>query len=292
MSYVNNQGIRIRYADCFPTLEEFPGHRHLLKRAHTYFQPDPRVIGLVVGGSVAKGRVDLYSDIDLYIVVRDEDFDEVFAERDAAAEKIGKPLFRFIPDHLPFGRHWYIVLYQGAVQLDFKYTRVSEMTPSEVLADYVILKDSASFLADVQSKSQGLLRPQLDPKRLLALNQKFWIWCWYVFGKIKRGELWTALAGINDIRRLALLPMLHWVYRFPHEGYRRLEKKLDPKTAAQLEATVTGLVSEALYAALKAEISLFLDLRTLLSDRYEVTFDPMSEQSLQKEMSQRWHVAA
>ncbi len=84
-----------------PNLDRLPEHRGLLERAVTRFQDDVRVVGLVVGGSLAHGQADFYSDVDFYIVVLDEAFDEIFVERDATVEAVGSPLFGFDIDPMP-----------------------------------------------------------------------------------------------------------------------------------------------------------------------------------------------
>ena len=63
-----------------PSLDRLPQHRELLERAFAYFRDDIRIVGLVVGGSLARGGVDFYSDLDLYVVVRDVAFEDVFTE--------------------------------------------------------------------------------------------------------------------------------------------------------------------------------------------------------------------
>ena len=127
-----------------------------------------------------------------------------------------------------------------------------------------------------------------QPETLLELNQKVWTWCWYVFGKIMRGELWEALDGVHGIRSRVLLPMLDWMSDGPHEGYRRLESKADPETAARLAATVSTLRPGSLYAALQAEMDLFCDLRDAAFDRFGLNFDPAPERVLKDEMSRLW----
>lgn len=116
----------------------------------------------------------------------------------------------------------------------------------------------------------------------------FWTWCWYVFGKIMRGELWEALDGIHTIRSDALLPLLDWTTGKPHEGYRRLERKLDPEMAARLAATVVPLEAEALYQALQAAIALFRNLREPVFELCGVTFDPAPEETIRDEISRCW----
>ena len=81
-----------------PSLDRLPQHRALLERAFARFRDDFRAVGLVVGGSLARGGADFYSDLDLYVVVRDGAFEDVFAERNSTAEALGSPLFGFAVD--------------------------------------------------------------------------------------------------------------------------------------------------------------------------------------------------
>jgi len=271
-----------------PGLDRLPKHRKLLERAVSRFRDDVRVVGLVVGGSLAYGAADFYSDVDLYVIVQDEAFDEIFAERDATVEAAGTQLFSFTVDPIPGGSTDHIVIYEGPVKFDFMYLKESDLKPAPKWAGCIVLKDASGRVGAIVARSEGLAPPQPTSQDLLDLNQKFWTWCWYVFGKIVRGELWEALDGIHGIRSLALVPMLDWVSERPHEGYRRLECKTDPEAASRLIATVAVVQPQALYEALQAEMELFRSLRVMVFDLYGLTFDPTPEEMLENEMSQRW----
>jgi predicted nucleotidyltransferase len=271
-----------------PALADFDQARCLLERAVTYFQPDPRVTALIVGGSIAHNTVDSYSDIDLWIVAgSEEDFTAVFAEREIAAASIGEPLFRFIADHNPKGDQDYIVMYEGLTKLDFMYYRPSDMMPHVKWKECLILKDANGLAADIKAQSQSLLPPAPSAEELLALNQKFWTWCWYVFGKIMRGELWEALDGIHSIRSLALLPMLAWIEGYSQEGYRRLESKLRNHKDL-LAATIADLEPQSLYASLQAEMVLFIELRDILFSRLALKDEYERESLIKDEIANRW----
>ncbi|MGH3148376.1 MAG: aminoglycoside 6-adenylyltransferase [Rubrobacter sp.] len=269
-------------------LNELPQHRWLLERAVACFQDDDRVLGLVLGGSLARGGADFYSDVDLYVVVRDESFDAAFAERDAVARAIGSPLFSFTVEPVPDGSRDYIVTYPGPIKLDLMYHRESEMEPGLKWDGRPVLKDDSGFLATVVSRSAGSRPSRPDPEDLVELEQKFWTWCWYAFGKISRGELWEALDRLHAIRSLALLPLLDLSAERPHEGYRRLERKLGPEMATRLAATVGTLLPEPLYAALQAEISLYRELRVIVFERYRLAFDPKPGEAIESEINRRW----
>jgi len=275
--------------DNVPNLDRLPEHRDLLERAVAYLRADDRVVGLVLSGSLSRGGADSYSDIDLYIILSDEVFDSVFAERDIVAEAVGAPLFSFVVDPVPGGSQDHIVIYPGPVKFDFMYYRESDLVPDRKWAGCCVLKDSGGLLDALASSSGGLVPPSPTPEAILALNQRFWTWCWYTFGKIMRGELWEALNGIHNIRTLALLPVLDWMAGHPHEGYRRLERKVDPGITTRLRGTTATLGPEALYAALQAEIDLFCELRATILDRYGLELDAAPEELIKNEINQRWN---
>jgi len=189
---------------------------------------------------------------------------------------------------MPGGSTDHIVIYEGPVKFDFMYLKESDFTPAPKWVGSVVLKDASGRVGAVVARSVGLAPPQPSTEELLDLNQKVWTWCWYVFGKIMRSELWEALDGLHSMRSLALVPLLDWLAERPHEGYRRLERKTDATTTSRLMATVAPVQPEALYAALQAEMELFRILRAMVFDRYGLTFDPTPEEVLESEMRRRW----
>lgn len=268
------------------------GHGELLGHAVARLREDERVVALVLGGSLARGAADRCSDVDLYVVVRDGAFDAVLAEREAIAGGVGSTLFAFDVDPVPGGSTDHIVLYEGPdgepIKFDFMYLKESDLEPAPKWAGCAVLEDEGGRGGGVVARSEGLAPPPPNPEILRELNQKFWTWCWYVFGKIVRGELWEALDGLHNIRSLALVPLLHWAAERPHEGYRQLEGKLDAETASRLGATLSPLEPEALYGALRAEMGLFRDLRAAVFSRHGPGFDPAPEKALEAEMGRLW----
>jgi predicted nucleotidyltransferase len=268
------------------TLESFPNHRRLLRRAVNQFRDDSRVDGLLLGGSLANEdiSIDRYSDIDLYIVVRDEDFDAVLDDRRAAAESVGAPLFQYVPDHLPNGDRQYGALYEELVKFDFMYRRASALSPEWKWARCRVLDDTAGFLAELVAESQEYSLEAPSAERLQRLNQKFWTWCWDIFGFIERGELWTAVASVHSLRSTFLLPLLAWATETPAYGYRRLESKMDRKFADRLESTLAQRKPENLREALQSGIELYDELRNDVFSRYDVPYDSEAEAVVREEI--------
>jgi predicted nucleotidyltransferase len=273
----------------WPGLDLLAAHSALLRRAVDRFRDDRRVVGLVLGGSLAHGVPDFYSDVDLYIVTRDEAFDAVFEERVVVAPALGSPLLSFTVDPISGGSRDYIVTYPGPIKIDLMYHRESELAPAPKWNGGVILKDASGLVGDVLARSRDFPPPTPSSEELLGLEQRFWTLCWYVFGKIMRGELWEALAGIHTIRSDVLLPMLDWTAGRPREGYRRLETKLDAGMTERLRDTLSLLEAGALYDALQAEISLYHDLREPLFERFASTYDTVPGEAMKAEIGRRWN---
>jgi predicted nucleotidyltransferase len=274
--------------DNVPGIDLLPAHCALLERAVDHFRNDGRATAGILGGSLARNIADFYSDIDLYVVARDGFFDAVFDERDAAALALGSPLSRFTVDAIPGSSRDYIITYPGPVKLDLMYHRESEIVPAPKWDGCVALKDASGLIEDVLVRSRNLAPPTPTSEELLELDQNFWTLCWYVFGKIVRGELWEALDGIHTIKRDAFLPMRDWTAGRPHEGYRRLETKLDPEMAERLTGTLAPLEAGALYEALQTAISLYCDLRESLFELRGLTFDPAPEEEIEDDMDRLW----
>ena len=189
---------------------------------------------------------------------------------------------------MPGGSTDHIIIYEGPVKFDFMYLKESDFKPVPKWVGCAVLKDASGRVGAVVARSEGLAPPQPATEELLGLNQKFWTWCWYVFGKIVRGALWEALDGLHSIRILALVPLLDWADERPHKGYRRLERKTNPEVASRLMATVAAVEPQALCGALQAEMAHFRRLRAVVFERYGLTFDPTPEELLESEMSRRW----
>jgi predicted nucleotidyltransferase len=270
-------------------LAAWPEHRRLLDRAVARFHKDARVPGLLLGGSFVSGNPDFYSDLDLYIVVDDRYFLDVLAEKKPAASAAGRVLTGFVSDHLgPGGDEMYIAVYDGPVEIDFNYLRRSTLKPSWKMASRFILKDADGSVGEVIRSSAGLTPPPPSREALEVLHNKFWSWCWYVFGKIARGELWEALGGVHDIRERALVPLLEWDAGRPSEGAPRLESRVSDQSLARLAATVSPPDAAALYRALTVEIEMFRELQARVYPRYQVTVDDRGSRDIQHAIESAW----
>ncbi|MGZ6503188.1 MAG: nucleotidyltransferase domain-containing protein, partial [Tumebacillaceae bacterium] len=55
-------------------------HEEMIQTLSQHFQQDPRVQAVWVGGSIGRGEGTPLSDLDFYVAVADEIFEDYFAE--------------------------------------------------------------------------------------------------------------------------------------------------------------------------------------------------------------------
>jgi predicted nucleotidyltransferase len=67
----------------------------VLQKIASLVKEDKRIKGLWAVGSTATGKTDKYSDLDLYILVENQDYQKVFEERASFAEQLGEVLSSF-----------------------------------------------------------------------------------------------------------------------------------------------------------------------------------------------------
>ena len=71
----------------------FHNQQTVINRFTSACQDDSRVVAAFLGGSHVTGTVDIYSDVDLYLITRDEDYEDFLAGRKAFVALLGEPLF-------------------------------------------------------------------------------------------------------------------------------------------------------------------------------------------------------
>lgn len=100
------------------------GYQELFDRLHAAVEPDQRVRGFWLSGSLAKGSADVGSDLDVLLALRDEDAAAFRSGWRTWLEPIAMPL---LAQELPFAEGCYTVLSSECLRLDV----ISE-TPEQV----------------------------------------------------------------------------------------------------------------------------------------------------------------
>lgn len=132
-----------------------PYERARLLRAITHdVLTDPGVAAAFVAGSLATGNEDLYSDIDLRIVVDKKYFGDFVSSKLLRPHRWGPVLYH--EDLGPQVAHT-VTHFESFIKVDCFYYRVTDLTASHFLKKIRIVHDPLGLVEEAQRKSQSLM---------------------------------------------------------------------------------------------------------------------------------------
>lgn len=113
---------------------------------------DKEVLAIFYGGSIARGNNDLYSDLDLRVVVTEEAYSKYIANKKERARNWGEVLyFEDRGSYVPYS----IAHFKNFVKVDTFYYKPQDLQPSVYLKEEVEIEyDPYELAKDAKEKSQ------------------------------------------------------------------------------------------------------------------------------------------
>jgi predicted nucleotidyltransferase len=71
-----------------------PAQRDLVERIATVLRADGRIVAAWLGGSLARGNADIYSDVDIHAIVDDGAFAAVLGDLDGLVDRVSSTVYR------------------------------------------------------------------------------------------------------------------------------------------------------------------------------------------------------
>lgn len=250
--------------------KELPAHFDLLDRALRYYG-SKEFVGLFLGGSLAAGDADLFSDIDLHVVASDDSYLALLQERPAMMRSLGRVLCEWST----YGESQLLCLYETGVVLEVVLHRQGYLGKPRANMKMKILSDPygqlAAFQAECKSLATGM---EIDAEALPLLWQQVWAWLWRGVGQTLRGEVWEGRDYLEFMRDRAIMPLYRTLRQRTPEGYRRLETWAEPAFLKRLEATAAPPDTESVLHSLLATTSLVEELCMELAHTYGLSLPP------------------
>lgn len=215
----------------------------LLEQIVAALKDDVRVRAAFLRGSFYTGKPDLYSDLDLFVVV-DTAASESFARHGrtilaSAGQLLWASDVALTPPHLR-------VLFAGPIRVDLFVVTTTTLPP---YTGWRVLFDHDTILNTRIGAGESYER--LQPEHISVLCDTFW---WTIFssvGQLKRGRLWMALHMLDECRD-SLIQALRWRRdpQHPFESFVDLERYLTAEDQQALAQTLASYDLRAITLAL------------------------------------------
>jgi predicted nucleotidyltransferase len=249
--------------------------RRVVEAATRWAEAEPRVRTLVLKGSLAQGRGDELSDVDLIAVTEPGAREELWAERRTIARALGEPLglFREAEWATPY---MLIALYDGPLKVDLAFEE-------ERLASDPWLRDGYAVLTgDVEEPDLTEPPPFGAESDLRDLDAHAWDYAFWLHVKLERGERWVAYLELAGFLQHIVVLALNAARGEGWAAGRGVDKRHSPDTVAALEAALPRSAKpDELRRALLAAAELYAEARVELKRRHDPELpDELMEQVL------------
>jgi hypothetical protein len=251
-----------------------------------HFRSDHRCLGIYLWGSAGRGTADVYSDLDLAVVVRDDAFAAVKADLRSTCERLCGKIQGWLPEgeRDQFGNYAFLFEAQSHLLLcDLSLMTASVLSKNPRAQPIQILYDPEGLLAAAQARAQP---PSYSPDRLLPAVHEYWVYA-YLNGKYwKRSDLHKLLYVQNVLFQIhmKLLQALHpgedwtwWPISIHH---------LPDEHQARLRVYFGAIDLTAIAAALMSEFDLFSQDAQTASRVWDVAYPESLENSVRRHLQE------
>ncbi len=248
-----------------------PEHqRTILSRFITACQADERVVAAFLGGSYAKGTADIFSDLDLGVIIADEAYSDFFAGREAFVRRLGEPLFLRTYSGGGFDNLSFIL--SNDTESDLALGRASNFTHIHVGPYKTLLDKTGCLVGAVFAGQQPTQAEQTET--LHDLIDWFWHNLLHHFiTPISRGQLWSAYGALEDMRLACVnLVRLKEDFNARAEGYERIDQALPIEQLAPLQATFCPLERTAMIQSAQVIVNFYQGVALSLAQAHGLPY--------------------
>ena len=181
----------------------------LLQQAQTMLQADQRIVAAWLFGSGGRHTSDVFSDLDVWVIVKDDYIETMSAERQHYAAQLDRPVLLLeSPGNAPAGGAYLMACYPGRAgvhQVDWYWQRQSDAS----------LPRHAVLLFDREGIPQDTRQEQLDPpgtpppltqqeraKQATQLSTFFWAMSNIAVKSVLRHQAWMTVSHLEGLRGL------------------------------------------------------------------------------------------
>lgn len=237
----------------------------LLETAVGFFSADPAVVGVFLGGSLAAGSADAWSDIDLRVVVTSDRHSHYVDQRREIPKQWSGFLFN---EWVPGAQHC-VSHFRPFGKIDIFYYDAAALTPSPWYRLPIrILHDPEGFVADLVERSAELSftvsADDLDfsiSKGLAAAHE--------TYRRARRGELFYAMSLLDELRQ-HIMHADDWLHdRTPETAVvAKFDMRGSHAVLVALKASYSPCEADSIMIALRLLVEIYRAQITELHDKF------------------------
>lgn len=250
-------------------------------------QADERIVAAFLGGSYARDAADAYSDLDLYVITRDEDFDQFCAQRDDFMRQLGEPIF--LEDFGNTNIIFYILADGSEGEIEFGREGQFKDVHS---GPYKLLLDKKGILT-------GAVFPERYPdaadqtEKLRCSITWFWHDVSHFIKAMRRGQLWWAQGELEILRgccvSLARLRNNFLDVVLGNEDYFKLEDAMPVEQLSPLQAAFSPLDAQAMLESCLVIVRFYKALAVPLAEAHGLSYPHALERILVPKLEELHH---
>jgi hypothetical protein len=240
----------------------------LLATAVSRFKADPDVLGIFLGGSIAAGSADAYSDIDLRIVVKPERHLHFVEQRQELPKEWPGFLFN---EWVPNAQHC-VSHFQPFGKIDIFYHSAAALKPSPwYRLPIEILHDPKGIVADIVNRSKELSfaigGDDVDlsiSKGLAAAHE--------TYRRAMRGELFYAQTLLDELRH-HMMQADDWLNdRTPETAVmKKFERRASGNVPGVLRSSYCPCEADTILAALRSLVQMYRNQIPALHKKFQLS---------------------
>ncbi|WP_438449222.1 nucleotidyltransferase domain-containing protein [Gorillibacterium sp. sgz5001074] len=173
------------------------------------------VIGIFIGGSIAQGTADQFSDIDLRVVVQEDALSRYIESKQEIVKEWGNVLF--FEDYYPKAP-FTIAHYDTFLKVDVFFYNTKTLQPSIWLKGIKILFDPDEIISQIHAKSEAL-KYKVTQDDVFRWRGKVFAYMHEIYRRVLRREYYYALTNLNNLRHFIVQGWDLETDRLPNEAW-------------------------------------------------------------------------
>lgn len=247
-----------------------PDHQFIMDRFIIACQTDGRVAAALLVGSYVKDLADEHSDLDLYLVTTDDDYQNFIADHSKFIRELGEPLFMedFDSSNIVF------LIFPDGSEVEISFGSESQL--SEILNEpYKVLLDKKNIFTNIVP-SERPVNEEKQKEKLRRLIYWFWHELSHFTIALARGQLWWAHGQLGALRLYCInLTRLRNDFsdqEVGEESYFKIETAIPIEQLSALKDTYCPMEEAAMLEATEVIVRFFRDLATDLAKIHGIAY--------------------